>query len=157
MSIYQPCCRAQAAFKIIYGIGENIITRPIAFRCGLWYMCWLEKGAITMYDYMRALRNKFYTPPESEKLRRELDAVHADLHERLNRDEQKLLLRITDLQCSLQDEASLHSFFAGYKLASGIHRELAQEPPYSFDKDEEKTAEALYQAEKKAATPGKEE
>lgn len=100
-----------------------------------------------MYDYMRALRNKFYTPPESEKLHRKLDAVHADLHERLNRDEQKLLLRITDLQCSIQDEASLHSFFAGYKLASGIHRELAQEPPYSFDKDEEKTAEDLYQKE----------
>ena len=72
-----------------------------------------------MYDYMRALRKKFYTPPGSEALRRELDAVHADLHERLNRKERKLLLRITDLQCSMQDEASLHSFFAGYKLASG--------------------------------------
>ena len=97
-----------------------------------------------MYDYMRALRNKFYTPPESEKLRCELDAVHADLHERLNRDERKLLLRITDLHSAIQDEASLHSFFAGYKLASGIHRELAQELPYSFDKDEDRCAEALY-------------
>ena len=54
------------------------------------------------------------------------------------------MLRIVDLQSAIQDEASLHSFFAGYKLASGIHRELAQEPPYSFDKDEERCAEALY-------------
>ena len=104
-----------------------------------------------MYDYMRALRQKFYTPPGSEALRRELDAVHADLHERLDREERKLLLRITDLQCSIQDEASLHSFFAGYKLASGIYRELAQEQPYSFDKDEEKVAETIYMTEKKAA------
>jgi len=79
-----------------------------------------------MYDYMRALRKKFYTPPGSEALRQELDAVHADLHERLNRDERKLLLRITDLQCAIQDEASLHSFFSGYKLASSIYCELSQ-------------------------------
>lgn len=107
-----------------------------------------------MYDYMRALRKKFYTPPESETLRRELDAVHADLHQRLNRDERKLLLRIVDLQCSIQDEASLHSFFAGYKLASSIHCELAQEPQYSFDKDEEKTAEAIYLLESRGRTEG---
>lgn len=100
-----------------------------------------------MYDYMRALRKKFYTPPGSEALRRELDAVHAELHERLNRDERKLLLRITDLQCAIQDEASLHSFFAGYKLAGDIYCELAQAPQYSFDTDEEKAAEALYMKE----------
>ncbi|MEG0756678.1 MAG: hypothetical protein RR450_09785, partial [Oscillospiraceae bacterium] len=58
-------------------------------------------------------------------LRDELETAHNDLHRRLNRDEQKLLLQITDLQ-------------------SGIHRELAQEPPYSFDRDEERRAEAQY-------------
>lgn len=108
-----------------------------------------------MYDYMRALRKKFDSPPGCKALRDELKTVHADLHQRLNRDEKKLLLRITDLQSAIQDEASLHSFFAGYKLASGIHRELAQEPPYSFDKDEERCAEEMYQAEEKAATLGK--
>jgi hypothetical protein len=44
----------------------------------------------------------------------------------------------------MRDEASLHSFLAGYKLAAGIYRELAHEPPYSFDKDEEQNAEAIY-------------
>lgn len=100
-----------------------------------------------MYDYMRALRNKFYTPPNCEELTREYEQTHKELHDRLNREEQKLLLRITDLECSIRDEASLHSFLAGYKLAAGIYRELAQEPPYSFDKDEEQTAEAIYAKE----------
>ncbi|MEG0441264.1 MAG: hypothetical protein RR544_03055, partial [Oscillospiraceae bacterium] len=77
-------------------------------------------------------------------LRDELETAHNDLHRRLNRDEQKLLLQITDLQNAIQDEASLRSFFAGFRLACGIHRELAQEPPYSFDRDEERCAEAQY-------------
>ncbi|KAF5049730.1 hypothetical protein DSECCO2_436760 [anaerobic digester metagenome] len=100
-----------------------------------------------MYDYMRALRNKFYTPPNCEELTREYEQTHKELHDRLNREEQKLLLHITDLECSMRDEASLHSFLAGYKLAAGIYRELAQEPPYSFEKDEEQTAEAIYAKE----------
>ena len=33
-----------------------------------------------MYDHMRALRKKFYTPPGCETLRDELETVHADLH-----------------------------------------------------------------------------
>lgn len=103
-----------------------------------------------MYEYMRALRNKFYTPPGCEKLTQEYEQTHKELHNRLNREKQKLLLRLTDLECSIRDEASLHSFLAGYKLASGIHCELTQEPTYSFDRDEEKAAEAMYATEKKA-------
>ncbi|MEG1578351.1 MAG: hypothetical protein RR336_06270 [Oscillospiraceae bacterium] len=97
-----------------------------------------------MYDYMRALREKFDTPPGCDALRDELETVHNHLHQQMNRDEQKLLLRITDLQSAIGDEASLHSFFAGFRLASGIHRELTQEPPYSFDRDEERRAKAQY-------------
>lgn len=100
-----------------------------------------------MYDYMRALRNKFCTPPGCESLSREYEQTHKDLHDRLNRGEQKLLLRLTDLQCAIREEASLHSFLAGYRLAWGIDRELAQEPPYSFEQDEEQTAVDLYQKE----------
>ena len=47
-----------------------------------------------MYDYMRVLRNKFYTPPGCEELTREYENAHKDLHDQLNREEQKLLLRI---------------------------------------------------------------
>lgn len=97
-----------------------------------------------MYDYMRALRQRFYTPPRCEELTQEYEQVRKALHDRLNREEQKLLLRMVDLQCSLRDETSLHSFLAGCRLASGIYREPAQEPPYSFDKDEEQKAEEIF-------------
>ena len=51
-----------------------------------------------MYDYMRTLRNKFYTPPGCEELTWEYEQTHKKLHDQLNREEQKLLLRITDLE-----------------------------------------------------------
>ena len=36
--------------------------------------------------------------------------------------------------------ATLHSFICGYRLACGIHRELAEEPVYSFAREEEERA-----------------
>ena len=95
-----------------------------------------------MHDYMRALRQRFYTPPECEELSRELELVHSQLHERLDRQERKLLLRLIDLVNMIRDEASLHSFISGYRLASGLHQELAGQMPYSFDQEEEDHANA---------------
>ena len=96
-----------------------------------------------MQDYMRALRQRFYTPPGCEKLNRELEQVHGELHEALNGPERKLLLRIIDLESAIRDEASLHSFIAGFRLAEGIKQELTDQPPYSFDREEEKRAGEL--------------
>lgn len=97
-----------------------------------------------MQDYMRALRQRFDTPLNCETLNRELEQVRGELHEALNNRERKFLLRLTDLENAIRDETSLHSFTAGYRLACGIHRELAQEPPYSFDQAEERCAETVY-------------
>ena len=47
---------------------------------------------------------------------------------------------MTDRESELRAEASLYAFIAGYRLACGIHRELLEEPPYSFDKEEEERA-----------------
>ena len=101
-----------------------------------------------MQDYMRALRQRFYTPPGCEKLNRELGQVHGELHEALNGQERKLLLRIIDLESAIRDEASLQIFIAGFQLAEGIKQELTDQPPYSFDREEEKHAEELYIKEK---------
>ena len=94
-----------------------------------------------MHDYMRALRQRFYSPPECEKLRAEFTQAHGALHERLDIEERKLLLRIVDLESAIHDEVSLHSFIAGFRLAEGIKEELADFPLYSFDKEEEQLAE----------------
>ena len=40
----------------------------------------------------------------------------------------------------MRGHATLHSFTCGYRLACGIHRELAEEPMYSFAKEEEERA-----------------
>ena len=43
----------------------------------------------------------------------------------------------SDLEDLLHSEARLHSFISGYRLACAIHLELAEDPMYAFEKDEE--------------------
>ena len=100
-----------------------------------------------MYDYMRSLQKSFDAPPECERLRHELERAHEALHKQ----QRTLLLRYIDLENALREETSLCSFLNGYRLACGIYRELLQEPPHSFDREEEKRSEEIYQIEKKAA------
>lgn len=96
-----------------------------------------------MYDYMRALRQRFDTLLECEKLQQELERAHEKLHSQLDGQGRKLLLRLTDLENAIRDEASLQSFISGYRLACGIQKELSVRPPYSFDKEEEEHARVL--------------
>ena len=94
-----------------------------------------------MYDYMKALQRQFETNPRSiEELADEVNRTHRELSSRLAKEDRKLLLRLVDLEDNLQSVATLHSFTCGYRLACGIHRELAEEPPYSFAKEEEERA-----------------
>ena len=94
-----------------------------------------------MYDYMKALQRQFESKPRSiQELSDEVDRTHKELSSRLAKEERKLLLRLVDLEDNLQSVATLHSFTCGYRLACGIHRELAEEPPYSFAKEEEERA-----------------
>ena len=94
-----------------------------------------------MYDYMKALQRQFETNPRSiQDLTDEVNRTHKELSSRLAKEERKLLLRLVDLEDNLQSLATLHSFTCGYRLACGIHRELAEEPMYSFAKEEEERA-----------------
>ncbi|MPN34640.1 hypothetical protein SDC9_182134 [bioreactor metagenome] len=110
-----------------------------------------------MYDYMKTLQKSFVAPPECERIRHELERAHEALHEQLDKQQRTLLLRYIDLENALREETSLCSFLNGYRLACGIYRELLQEPPHSFEQEEETTAEALYLAEKQAAAAAKED
>ena len=94
-----------------------------------------------MYDYMKALQRQFETDSRLiQDLNDEVDRTHKELSSRLSKDDRKLLLRLVDLEDNLQSVATLHSFTCGYRLACGIHRELAEEPMYSFAKEEEERA-----------------
>ena len=94
-----------------------------------------------MYDYMKALQRQFETDSQAiQDLNDEVNRTHKDLSSRLAKEDQKLLLRLVDLEDHLQSVATLHSFVCGYRLACGIHRELTEEPLYSFAKEEEERA-----------------
>ena len=94
-----------------------------------------------MYDYMKALQRQFETNSRSiQELADEVDRTHKELSSRLTKEDRKLLLRLVDLEDHLHGVATLHSFTCGYRLACGIHRELTEEPMYSFAKDEEERA-----------------
>ena len=94
-----------------------------------------------MYDYMKALQRQFETKPRSmQELADEVARTHRELSSRLAKEDRKLLLWLVDMEDSLRGHATLHSFTCGYRLACGIHRELAEEPMYSFAKEEEERA-----------------
>lgn len=94
-----------------------------------------------MYDYMKALQRQFETNPRSiQELSDEVDRTHKELSSRLAKEDRKLLLRLVDMEDHLRGHATLHSFTCGYRLACGIHRELAEEAMYSFAKEEEEQA-----------------
>ena len=104
-----------------------------------------------MYDYMKTLHRQFFQEPECSKLRREIEQTRQVLRDGMDKESRRRLLYLTDCQSALREEVSLQSFLAGYRLACGIYRELLQEPLHSFDQEEEKRTEEIYQIEKKAA------
>lgn len=94
-----------------------------------------------MHDYMKSLQRQFETNPRSiQELSDEVNRTYKELSSRLAKEDRKLLLRLVDMEDHLRGTATLHSFTCGYRLACGIHRELAEEPMYSFAKEEEERA-----------------
>ncbi len=94
-----------------------------------------------MNDYMRALHLRFKNPSQrSQELEREATILHKQLSSRLAKPERKLLLQLVDLEDTLRNQTSLDSFISGFRLADGIHRELMEQPPYSYEKEEERRA-----------------
>ena len=110
-----------------------------------------------MYDYMKAMQRQFETKPRSiQELADEVDCTHKELSSRLAKEDRKLLLRLVDMEDNLRGTATLHSFTCGYRLACGIHRELAEEPMYSFAKEEEEQACRRAQAQDEKDTTNQE-
>ena len=94
-----------------------------------------------MYDYMKALQRQFETKPRwIQDLNDEVVRTHKELSSRLAKEDRKLLLRLVDMEDHLHGHATLHSFTCGYRLACGIHREITEEPAYSFAREEEERA-----------------
>ena len=91
-----------------------------------------------MYDYMKALQKRFDCQ-EHSKLDAQIKSAHEELRRDMDATERKKLLRLLDAQNALLVEAKLMSFTAGFKLAWGIAEELGA--PYSYDTDEEQTAQ----------------
>lgn len=88
------------------------------------------------YEYMRALRQRFFTEPDVA-LQKEVEKGWRSLSERVNKEDQKRILSLVDLQAALLEETTLASFAAGFQVALGIAGELT---PYSFARDEEDRA-----------------
>ena len=110
-----------------------------------------------MYDYMKALQRQFETNPRSiQELADEVDRTHRELSSRLAKEDRKLLLRLVDMEDHLRGHATLHSFTCGYRLACGIHSEIAAEPMYSFAKEEEERACRKAQAQDESNTTNQE-
>lgn len=95
-----------------------------------------------MRDYMKALHLRFENPSQQTLgLERKVNTLHKQLASRLGKPERKMLLRLTDLEDALRDQANLDSFMSGFRLASGIQQELlADQPPYSFEAEDERHA-----------------
>ena len=85
-----------------------------------------------MYDYMRALHDRFCQEPELREVRRKLEMTYHTIQEKLVRQDQETLLQLADLENELREETSLASFVAGFQLGLGIAGELT---PYCFDED----------------------
>ena len=89
-----------------------------------------------MYDYMQALKQRFFRKPRCEELRQTVDITCKELFTRMGDEDKRKLLLIVDSMDAIRDEVSLASFMAGFKLAWGISRELETDGLYSYDEEE---------------------
>ncbi len=89
-----------------------------------------------MYNYIRELHRIFNTEPNCPEQRKQSDDLQVELRTHLGEKERKLLLRLADTQSLLNYEISLESFAAGFRLATGIAKELGSDGLYSFDDEE---------------------
>ena len=96
-----------------------------------------------MYDYMKALYMRFHKEsPRSEAL----TELYESVKQGLDREHQKLLLRLADAEIAYCEDAALESFVSGWCLAAGIAEELKNHR-YSFDQENEEIAREIFQKE----------
>lgn len=88
-----------------------------------------------MYDYMRALENRFNSK-SSCKQRQQLEAMRQEVAALLDKEGRKKLLRLVDAHTMAQEEMALTSFISGFRLAFGIAMELDAGVSYFYDQEQ---------------------
>ena len=96
-----------------------------------------------MYDYMKALYLRFHreTPRSAE-----LKELYKGVKQGLDREHQKLLLRLADAEIAYCEDVALESFVSGWCLAAGIAEEL-KDHRYSFERENEEKAREIFLGE----------
>ena len=95
-----------------------------------------------MYDYMKALYLRFHSEtPRSE----DLTKLYESVKQGLDREHQKLLLRLADAEIAYCEDVALESFVSGWCLAAGIAEEL-KDHRYSFEQENEENARQILQS-----------
>ena len=108
-----------------------------------------------MHDYMKAMKAQFYKGTESHH-KHEVERLHSQLSQRLDRKNRRLLLHLMDEQELLLEESPLAAFTAGFRSAIGLARELSQEKPYFFEKKERRTVSKIAPHKQRKAPQGQE-
>jgi hypothetical protein len=108
-----------------------LITLPFWYGYCSHFLVLLAVGkeANAMYEYMKALQQRFFTEPECAETHREIERLHQQLTSQMTKDDRRKLLKMTDLEIGLRDDTSLASFVAGFRLAWGIMAELGTKRP----------------------------
>ena len=77
-----------------------------------------------MSDTLKWLYDRVYTPLPMIEEKQEVEECHRQLIERLDKQERRLVLRITDAKDHIAAERSVDSFICGFRLAWGMANEL---------------------------------
>ena len=93
-----------------------------------------------MYDYMRALEDRF-APKPNHKQRQELETKRQEVAALLDKQGRKKLLRLVDAHTMAQEEMALASFVAGFRLAWRITMELGADGNYSYEQEQEEISQ----------------
>ena len=86
------------------------------------------------YKLLKDLYDCFYTPPELQAQKQEIDECHQALSEVLGKTERRLVLQIIDAKDRIAEDTSIDSFIAGFELAWRLSIELhndESERPFS--------------------------
>lgn len=81
-----------------------------------------------MNKTLTALYDSFYTPPQATDSHAEIEAIHRQLILKLDKPEQRLVLRLIDAKDRLVEETSMDSFICGFQLAWRLANELNSYP-----------------------------
>lgn len=81
-----------------------------------------------MNEILTALYDSFYTLPQAADTRAEIEAIHQQFIQKLDKPERRLALRLIDAKDHLAEEMSIDSFICGFRLAWRLANELNSYP-----------------------------